>query len=121
MSNKANSSALSSYVPTSRTINSKTLSANITLNASDIGLIVVDNLATTAANVNAGASITGNCSITKTGYTPIGIMSVQPTYGALLVSGAYIQSTNAKVKLYNNGTSAITDAQAILRVLYSKN
>ena len=34
---KANSSVLSSYVPTSRTVNNKALSSNISLTASDVG------------------------------------------------------------------------------------
>lgn len=38
ISNKADISALSSYVPISRTINSKALTSNITLTASDIGI-----------------------------------------------------------------------------------
>ena len=77
---------------------------------------------TTAANINPGAAINANCIITKTGYTPIGILSVQPVGAGLLVGGAHIlYGTNAKIKLYNNGTSAIPDAQAIFTVLYSKN
>lgn len=46
MSGKAVASALSSYVPTSRTINSKALSSNITLSASDVGAVATNTTIT---------------------------------------------------------------------------
>ena len=85
------SSSLSGYVPTSRTINNKTLSADVTLNASDVGALpdttviptITDTYSATSSNGMSGKAvasalsnsgfITGISSgdvTTALGYTP---------------------------------------------------
>ena len=64
ISTKADSSELANYVPTSRTVNSKPLSSNITLDASDVGALAdttsIEDLTTTAQQSAIDSGITSS-------------------------------------------------------------
>lgn len=106
MSGKAVSSALGSYVPTSRTINSKPLTQNISLTASDVGAL--------ANTTKYGKTI--DLSLNETDYkltlslkdqdgTTLNTKTVDFPIESVVVGGSY-DSTNEKIVLtLQNGTT----------------
>lgn len=81
--------ALSSYVPTSRTINDKALIGNITLGASDVGALSkrsglkVEMRSLDNISVNGNSNISGGTFSTTnpTGYTPLAVVFVRTGNG----------------------------------------
>ena len=112
-----------SFVPTSRTINSKALSSNITLSASDVGALGTSGAQTLAGSLaindanNAGYNIGMTRKINSTDYK----VYMQPTadsgnwyyyQGSTLANGMLLNadSTNFRrpVNIASGGTGAIT-------------
>lgn len=98
-----------SYVPTSRTVNGKALSANISLNASDVGASASGH---THTAINNGITICGRTQnsgddeglvINKCGNNYAGLILGSPNG---VRSVFYLTSDNSALWRYNNGSSS---------------
>lgn len=59
--------------------------------------------------------------VSKSGYTPVGILAVYTTQTQVMsITSFYVSGSNAIVALYNNYGEA-RDGKMIVRVLYTKN
>lgn len=85
------SSALGSYVPTSRTINSKALTSNITLSASDVGALSTSTTYVSSVNGSSGA-ITG-IQTTSNLSTSISSSSTDTQYPSALAVKNYVDDS----------------------------
>lgn len=100
--------ALSGYVPTSRTINSKALTTNISLDKTDVGLSNVPNTdATNASNITTGTL--------PVGRLPTGISAANLANGS--VSDAELQrldgvTSNIQTQLDAKGVGSVTSVTA---------
>lgn len=134
-------SALSGYVPTSRTINGKALSSNISLSASDVsaaasshnhaaseitsGTLSVSRGGTGRSTLTSGSFLKGNGTSTVTLRTPAEVLSdigAAPSgYGLGELTGATVEDLNAAVnngfyKFYANAANAPTTTRGWLTV-----
>lgn len=81
LSQKANTSALNSYVPTSRTVNGKALSSNITLSTSDVGAIGIAVGSYTGSSGSASSEEAGfHATSWSTKYTSLSSIKMAIVY-----------------------------------------
>lgn len=116
-------SDLSSYVPTSRTINGKALTTNITLNASDVGANVFvvniesdDNDVYTCDKTNAeiyAAWQAGRNIVAIMGNELMFPLSSSPSVNAVNFSGAFYDEINSNcaitISTYNNSQNVVVN------------
>lgn len=105
-----------------QTVNSQANAIN-TLNGNKSNLLTVDTASVSGSSIAAGGVGDFYPDVTKSGYTPIGIVGTQiATGGATSLVHAFLSSaTNATVRLRNNGSSAVTPGTIYVFVLYVKN
>lgn len=83
---------------------------------------IVENVEVASGTIAAGDAENLSVDVTKTGYTPIGIVGVHKTgqsYGYVSISRFYASTTTAYVSIYNNYSSARTYTVSV-DVLYQK-
>lgn len=84
--------------------------------------IIVDFKKVTSSAVNAGATADYTFDITKSGYTPLGIVGTIINAGdkCALVSSRVDSSSQAIVRIINTGTTAVTPSSIAIYILYIK-
>lgn len=130
MNSKANTSALSSYVPTTRTVNGKALSSNITLSASDVtnaaskdpasvdGALLIDKYLWKKQQVIAASYTTGSAVSTQITTGTSTSTSTQIKYAtSVSVSDAGVVSLN-NPSTYSATYSNYTTVQSYIRGKY---
>ena len=83
---------------------------------------MIETVTVASGTIAAGAAENLNASVTKSGYTAIGIVGVQKSgqsYGTVSISRFYTDGTLAYVSIYNNYSSARTYTVSV-DVLYQK-
>ena len=84
-------------------------------------MIVSETFTSGDVNVNAGGRESVSIPISKTGYTPIGIVSIYtPETQVMSIQTFYISNNYAIIGLYN-GYSEARNAKTIVRILFLKN
>lgn len=99
---KNNSDALNSKVPTTRTINNKALSGNITLTAGDVGAATSDHTHSNYVNQKAFSNV-------KVGSTTIAADTTEDTLELIAGTGISItaDATNDKITITNSGVRTV--------------
>lgn len=84
--------------------------------------IIVDSKKVSSSAVNAGAVADYTFDITKSGYTPLGIVGTVINAGekCALVSSRVNSSSQAAVRIINTGTTAVTPSSIAIYILYIK-
>ena len=83
---------------------------------------IVETVPVANGTISAATAENLTVSVSKTGYTAIGIVGVQKSgqnYGTVAISRFYTDGTNAYVSIYNNYSSARTYSVSV-DVLYQK-
>ena len=83
---------------------------------------IVETVPVASGTISAATAENFTVSVSKTGYTAIGIVGVQKSgqnYGTVAISRFYTDGTNAYVSIYNNYSSARTYSVSV-DVLYQK-
>lgn len=91
-----------------------------TLNSYVSGLLLNEDKSGTA-NIPASSQEDFTISISKTGYTPVGIMSISKSggnSGNAVVGGFRFDSSNAVISMRNISTSALSSITISVKVLY---
>lgn len=86
------------------------------------GKFSVQTKSISISNLSANSSQTSSATITRTGYTPIGVVGTQVNNGGLVINAAYISGNTLYVRYRNvMGNTDITTATGTIYVLYVSN
>lgn len=82
----------------------------------------IDSFTTTSEDISASGNKVYTKDVTKTGYTPVGIVTVKPSSSSIALTGFYFVSTNTAVVILQNPTaSLLSGVTADFTVIYRRN
>lgn len=103
----------------------KALNDSVTaLNSKTESLLLTEDRTSSATSCSANSNADFSISISKSGYTPIGIVSISKagaSNGNLAVSGFRFDSSTAIISVRNVSSTALSGITTTVKVLYRKN